>query len=85
MSRVDAHHHVWDLSVREQSWMAGPELDPIRQTFLIDDCTATPPVSSSHARAAGLRQPRTASWTSAHQPSASRRLSPSHVALLYVP
>jgi L-fuconolactonase len=37
MSRVDAHHHIWDLSVREQSWMAGPELDPIRRTFSIDD------------------------------------------------
>ncbi|NIK55670.1 amidohydrolase family protein [Kribbella shirazensis] len=37
MSRVDAHHHVWDLTVREQSWMAGPEMDPIRQTFTIDD------------------------------------------------
>lgn len=37
MSRVDAHHHVWDLSVREQSWMVGPEMDPIRQTFTIDD------------------------------------------------
>ncbi|TDW81000.1 amidohydrolase [Kribbella sp. VKM Ac-2566] len=37
MSRVDAHHHIWDLSVREQSWMVGPELDPIRRTFSIDD------------------------------------------------
>ncbi|TWD80408.1 L-fuconolactonase [Kribbella amoyensis] len=37
MSRVDAHHHVWDLSVREQSWMVGPELDPIRRDFGIDD------------------------------------------------
>lgn len=37
MSRVDAHHHVWDLTVREQGWMAGPEMDPIRQTFTIDD------------------------------------------------
>jgi L-fuconolactonase len=37
MSRVDAHHHIWDLSVREQSWMAGPEMDPIRRTFSIDD------------------------------------------------
>ncbi|WP_433163630.1 amidohydrolase family protein [Kribbella sp. CA-247076] len=37
MSRVDAHHHVWDLSVREQSWMIGPELDPIRRSFSIDD------------------------------------------------
>ncbi|MFF0339368.1 amidohydrolase family protein [Kribbella sp. NPDC004875] len=35
--RVDAHHHVWDLSVREQSWMVGPELDPIRRDFAIAD------------------------------------------------
>ncbi|MEV0282660.1 amidohydrolase family protein [Kribbella sp. NPDC050820] len=37
MSRVDAHHHVWDLTVREQSWMTGPEMDPIRRSFSIDD------------------------------------------------
>ncbi|MFI5691277.1 amidohydrolase family protein [Kribbella sp. NPDC051586] len=37
MSRVDAHHHVWDLSVREQTWMVGPEMDPIRQSFSIED------------------------------------------------
>lgn len=37
MSRVDAHHHVWDLSVREQPWMVGPELDPIRRTFTMAD------------------------------------------------
>lgn len=37
MSRVDAHHHVWDLTVREQSWMVGPELDPIRRNFSIED------------------------------------------------
>lgn len=37
MSRVDAHHHVWDLTVREQSWMTGPEMDPIRRSFGIDD------------------------------------------------
>jgi L-fuconolactonase len=35
--RVDAHHHIWDLSVREQSWMVGPELDPVRRNFSIDD------------------------------------------------
>jgi L-fuconolactonase len=35
--RVDAHHHIWDLSVREQSWMVGPELDPVRRNFTIDD------------------------------------------------
>jgi predicted TIM-barrel fold metal-dependent hydrolase len=22
---VDAHHHVWDLSVRDQDWITGPE------------------------------------------------------------
>jgi L-fuconolactonase len=37
MSRVDAHHHVWDLTVREQTWMVGPELDPIRRNFSLDD------------------------------------------------
>ncbi|MDX2973523.1 amidohydrolase family protein [Kribbella solani] len=37
MGRVDAHHHIWDLTVREQSWMVGPELDPIRRSFSIDD------------------------------------------------
>jgi L-fuconolactonase len=37
MSRVDAHHHIWDLTVREQTWMVGPELDPIRRNFSIDD------------------------------------------------
>jgi L-fucono-1,5-lactonase len=35
--RVDAHHHLWDLSVREQTWMVGPELDPIRRNFSVDE------------------------------------------------
>ena len=30
MSRVDAHHHVWDLSVRDQAWLAGEPFAPIR-------------------------------------------------------
>lgn len=47
MSRVDAHHHIWDLSVREQSWLAGPEMDPIRRSFSIDDL-------APHAAAAGI-------------------------------
>ena len=37
MNRVDAHHHIWDLTVREQTWMVGPELDPIRRNFSIED------------------------------------------------
>lgn len=35
--RVDAHHHLWDLAVREQTWMVGPELDPVRRSFSVDD------------------------------------------------
>ncbi|MFJ8927257.1 amidohydrolase family protein [Streptomyces sp. NPDC102364] len=34
---VDAHHHVWDLSVRDQDWITGPELAPIRRTFTLDE------------------------------------------------
>ncbi|TDD29430.1 amidohydrolase [Kribbella turkmenica] len=37
MSRVDAHHHVWDLTVREQTWMTGPAMDPIRRSFGVGD------------------------------------------------
>ncbi|MFF0221302.1 amidohydrolase family protein [Streptomyces sp. NPDC004629] len=34
---VDAHHHVWDLAVRDQDWITGPELRPIRRTFTVQD------------------------------------------------
>jgi predicted TIM-barrel fold metal-dependent hydrolase len=34
---VDAHHHVWDLSVRDQDWTTGQELEPIRRSFLLAD------------------------------------------------
>ncbi|MGW7543576.1 amidohydrolase family protein [Streptomyces sp. NPDC054770] len=34
---VDAHHHVWDLSVRDQDWIAGPELQPLRRNFTVED------------------------------------------------
>ncbi|GLY70850.1 hypothetical protein Atai01_74690 [Amycolatopsis taiwanensis] len=33
MSRVDAHYHVWDLSVRDQPWMTGAALTPLRRNF----------------------------------------------------
>ncbi len=33
MSRVDAHHHLWDLGRREQAWLSAPELTPIHRTF----------------------------------------------------
>jgi L-fuconolactonase len=34
---VDAHHHVWDLSVRDQDWITGPRLAPLRRDFTLDD------------------------------------------------
>jgi L-fuconolactonase len=47
MSVIDAHHHVWDLSVRDQPWLAGAGMAPIRRTFTLDDLRP-------HARAAGV-------------------------------
>jgi L-fuconolactonase len=35
--RIDAHHHVWDLTVRDQAWIAGDALAPIRRSFGIDE------------------------------------------------
>ncbi|MEU9063303.1 amidohydrolase family protein [Streptomyces sp. NPDC048430] len=34
---IDAHHHVWDLAVRDQDWITGEELAPIRRTFTLAD------------------------------------------------
>jgi L-fuconolactonase len=31
--RIDAHHHVWDVAVREQPWISGPALAPLRRSF----------------------------------------------------
>ncbi|MFE3651406.1 MULTISPECIES: amidohydrolase family protein [unclassified Streptomyces] len=47
MGIIDAHHHVWDLSVRDQGWIAGPELAPLRRDFHL--CDLEP-----QARAAGV-------------------------------
>ncbi|MFI6007614.1 amidohydrolase family protein [Streptomyces sp. NPDC051243] len=44
---VDAHHHVWDLSVRDQDWITGPELSPLRRNFTVADLLP-------QARAAGV-------------------------------
>jgi L-fuconolactonase len=35
--RIDSHHHIWDLSVREQGWMVGEALNPIMRNFSIND------------------------------------------------
>ena len=44
---IDAHHHVWDLSVRDQDWITGQELALLRRDFLLADL-------DSEARAAGV-------------------------------
>lgn len=33
--RIDAHHHLWDLSVRDQPWTA--DLPALRRSFGVDD------------------------------------------------
>jgi L-fuconolactonase len=44
---IDAHHHVWDLAVRDQPWLSGPDMAAIRRTFTVDDLRPA-------ARAAGV-------------------------------
>ncbi|MGW4565715.1 amidohydrolase family protein [Streptomyces sp. NPDC004561] len=34
---VDAHHHVWDLTVRDQDWIRGHELSSLRRNFTLSD------------------------------------------------
>lgn len=34
---VDAHHHLWDLSVRDQDWITGERLAPLRRDFSLAD------------------------------------------------
>lgn len=35
LQRIDAHHHLWDLDVRDQPWTA--ELPALRRSFAMDD------------------------------------------------
>lgn len=42
--RIDAHHHVWDLGVRDQPWTAG--LPPLRRSFDLDELR---PALDAHA------------------------------------
>ncbi|GGN55274.1 amidohydrolase [Streptomyces kronopolitis] len=37
--RIDAHHHLWDLSRRGQPWRDGPWADPIRRSYPLSDLT----------------------------------------------
>jgi L-fuconolactonase len=41
---VDAHHHLWDLSVRDQPWITD---DRIRRTFTVDDLAAVAHVDAT--------------------------------------
>lgn len=47
MTRVDAHHHVWNLDVRDEPWISGPAMAPIRRNFDLDELRP-------HASAAGV-------------------------------
>jgi L-fucono-1,5-lactonase len=40
-NRVDAHHHVWDLAVRDQPWITGEAMAPISRSYGIDEFLAT--------------------------------------------
>ena len=37
MSRIDAHHHLWQLGQFDYSWLDDPQLAAIRKNFLPDD------------------------------------------------
>jgi L-fuconolactonase len=37
MNIIDAHHHVWDLSVRDQDWIRGPDMGALRRSFSMAD------------------------------------------------
>ena len=47
MTIIDAHHHVWDLAVRDQPWISGAAMAAIRRSFSLDDLRP-------HAAAAGV-------------------------------
>jgi L-fuconolactonase len=47
MTVIDAHHHVWDLAVRDQPWISGAAMAAIRRSFTLDDLRP-------HAAAAGV-------------------------------
>jgi L-fuconolactonase len=41
MLKIDSHHHLWDLEVRDQSWITGSAMAPIRRNFVIEDLKET--------------------------------------------
>ncbi|GLZ32819.1 amidohydrolase [Lentzea sp. NBRC 105346] len=34
---IDAHHHLWDLSVRDQDWITDPPMGVIKRSFSAED------------------------------------------------
>ncbi|MGW0767163.1 amidohydrolase family protein [Streptomyces sp. NPDC002676] len=44
---IDAHHHVWDLTVRPQPWIRGEDLTPLARSFSVGDL-------AGEARVAGV-------------------------------
>jgi L-fuconolactonase len=46
-TRIDAHHHLWDLAKGPQAWLTEPGLEPINRTFTLADL-------SNEAAAAGV-------------------------------
>ncbi|WP_020573330.1 amidohydrolase family protein [Actinopolymorpha alba] len=46
-ARVDAHHHVWDLTVRAEPWITGAAMAPINRSFGLTDL-------APHVQAAGI-------------------------------
>ena len=35
--RIDSHHHIWDLTNRDQEWITGDAMQPIRRNFAVSD------------------------------------------------
>ena len=51
MRIVDAHHHLWDLRVRDQDWITGAALAPLRRDFLLGDYQ---PLAAQHGVGASV-------------------------------
>jgi len=47
--RIDAHHHVWDLAVRDQPWMVADAVAPLRRSFGIDEFASEATSNGIHA------------------------------------
>lgn len=47
--KVDAHHHLWDVTTRDHTWLDTPPMASIRKTFTVADLEA-------EARATGIER-----------------------------